>query len=498
MADPSRRSPKQPVSYLQKRQANQPQNKPAEPQDDDSDSDTNDSANDSDPDTNNSGNDSDSEGSRELKNDPFLHPGNIKGIVTLLAKKLCMQNIGREFTDKITDVCDDYRHKYPEKTVADLNKIVFDYLYASYSPQQSVQKFFDIAQNKKLVKQGIPQSSKQTEHATDITDPKILEEKKKQAQKKTDLGAEIQASRDNRQTITTVYNFTVDSRHRDPNSWPSASRYLIKFERNPNSSVNQVGFLNNIDGIIRNVRRIEMTKAVVPNIFKPNIDVTDNYLLLGLDEIIGQHFNSSPVGKNIFGRLQFDLRLPINTNFLYIEPVECYRTYTPEPLSTPLTGLTINILNFNGNQYSFGSDAFQVRYWMAFGAITVITTWLPTGLTSNDKVVFRSTTNAKLDANYDGYSINVITPTTFTVAENSTTVSAGIAPNIGGPPINTLDPLNSAGYPYPTIPPNDPANPIDKFGYVLDLKKQNAFTFKIYSEKKIDITQTNYVKSLNY
>lgn len=321
---------------------------------------------------------------------------------------------------------------------------------------------------------------------------------KSQKEAKSKLMADIQYSREGRPIITKIYNITIDSKHRDLNSFPSASRYTIKFERKGTDSINQVGFINNIDSIIRNVRRIDLIKGIVPNIFKPNVNTPDNYLLLGLDEIIGQHYNSSPVGKNIFGRLQFDLRLPINTNFLHVDPIECYRTYTPEPLTTPIVSLTVNILNFNGNLYSFGQDAFLIRYWQSMGGITIITTWLPNGLSSGDRVIFRLTTNAKMDETFDGYIITVISPTVFTIIENSTTVSAGIAPNIGGPPVDIRNPLLSSGYPYPTIPPNDPLNPIDKFGYVLDLKKQNAFTFRILSEIKADTTQEDYAKILNY
>lgn len=315
---------------------------------------------------------------------------------------------------------------------------------------------------------------------------------------KAKMLSDIDLARENKKIISTVYNVTLDSKHRDVRAYPSASHYSIKFEKKGTESVNQVGYLNNISGTVRNVRRIDLIRGVIPNIFKPNVSIQENYMLLSLAEISGQHYNSSPLSKSIFGRLQFDLRLPINTDFMHVEPIECYRTYSPEPLTIPIVALTVSLLNNNGSQYDFGTDLFTLRYWQSLGAITVITTWLPHGLASGERVLFRFTNNPKLDESIDGFIIMVIAPTVFTVVVDSTTVSAGIAPNIGGPPIDPLNPAGSAGHPFPTVPPNDPANPTDKYGYILDLKKQNALTFKITSEEKMDVSQDVYASTLKY
>jgi hypothetical protein len=237
---------------------------------------------------------------------------------------------------------------------------------------------------------------------------------------------------------------------------------------------------------------------VIPNFIAITGGTPDSFLYLGLDEIQGVHGMSSPLSKNIFGRLQYDLRLPVQTNYLNVVPIGCSRTYPTDPLSTPLNSITINLMNYNGELYNFGTDTFTIRYWQTFGVLTAITTWLPHGLASGDYVIFRFTANNLLDNEYNGLIINVINPTLFTVNVNSTTVAAGLAPNIGGPPLDPLDPQNSTGYPFPTIPPNDPNNPTNYFGYILDEKKQNQFTFRIISEQNNDVPINKIADILNY
>lgn len=279
------------------------------------------------------------------------------------------------------------------------------------------------------------------------------------------------------------FTISVDSRHRDLRVFPSASRYTIGFQ---NRSGSQFGFINNLADQIKGIVRIELIHGIVPNILKADTSsVPNTYFLLIIEEINGRYSFSSPSAKNIFGKLQFDLDLPINANYLDVDPVMCYREYHPEPRAIPLTAITISIVNFNGNQVDFGQDSFKLRYWEDDGAgKTTITTWLPHQLTTGDLIYFRFTDNPLLDNTLDGIVVLVISPTLFEVSIDSSTVAAGIAPNMGGPPVNLTDPANSAGQPFPTIPPNDPTNPTTSFGFILKPELQNAFTFKIITQEK--------------
>lgn len=285
------------------------------------------------------------------------------------------------------------------------------------------------------------------------------------------------------ETLIKEFTISVDSRHRNVRSFPNSNRYQIIL-RNINT---QFGHINNLDEPIRNIVRIELIGGIVPNVLTESPSSSpDTYFLLALDEIVGQYRYSSSVGKNIFGKLQFDLDLPFTTNYLDVDPVRCIREYTPEPLSTPLTSITINILNFNGNPVDFGSDTVRIRYWSTLGTTTTtfILTWTPHDLTTGDIVYFRETVNSNLDNALDGLAVTVLTPTLISVALDSSGVAAGLAPNMFGPPVDPNDPLNSPGEPFPTSPPNDPDNPTEFFGFILKPNLQNSFTFRIVSEEK--------------
>lgn len=285
------------------------------------------------------------------------------------------------------------------------------------------------------------------------------------------------------ETLIKEYTISVDSRHRDVRSFPNSNRYQINL-RNTND---RFGFINNLDEQIRNIVRIELVGGIVPNVLADSPSSSpDTYFLLLLDEIVGQYRYSSSIGKNIFGKLQFDLDLPFTANYLDVEPVRCIREYVPEPLSSPLNTLTINILNFNGNPVDFGSDTVQIRYWSTLGTntTTFVLTWIPHNLTTGDIVYFRNTINPNLDDAIDGLTVTVLAPTLISIPINSSSVAAGIAPNMFGPPVNPDDPLNSPGEPFPTIPPNDPNNPSVFFGFILRPDLQNSFTFKITSEER--------------
>ena len=285
------------------------------------------------------------------------------------------------------------------------------------------------------------------------------------------------------ETLIKEYTISVDSRHRDVKSFPNSNRYQIIL-RNTDAPF---GSINNLDEPIRNIVRIELVGGIVPNVLADSPSSSpDTYFLLALDEIVGQYRYSSSVAKNIFGKLQFDLDLPFTANYLDVEPVRCIREFVPEPLSTPLNSITINILNFNGNAVNFGSDTVKIRYWSTLGTTTTtfILTWIPHGLTTGDIVYFRDTINANLDDAIDGIGVTVLAPTLISVPVDSSAVAAGIAPNMFGPPVNPDDPLNSPGQPFPTVPPNDPNNPTDFFGFILKPDLQNSFTFKITSEEK--------------
>lgn len=286
--------------------------------------------------------------------------------------------------------------------------------------------------------------------------------------------------------IVNEYIVSIDSRHRDVRIFPSSSNYTIRLQKKNNETF---GYINNMPDIIRGVTKIELVHATIPNIFtiSPG-SVTDTYLLLAIDEITGRFFNSAPLGQNIFGKMKFDLDLPVFVDYLNIDPIEAFREYHPEPLSTTLPSITVRILNFNGNQVNFGQDTFSLRYWQASGVTTVITTWLPNQLTTGDLVYFRNTNNPILDNMYDGIKVLVISPTIFTVNIDSSTTAAALPPNIGGPPVNPNDPANSSGIAFPLIPPNDPQNPYEYFGFILKPELQNTFTFRIITEDK---TQTH-------
>jgi hypothetical protein len=294
----------------------------------------------------------------------------------------------------------------------------------------------------------------------------------------------IRVSRSVTDTVTiTEYTIAIDSRHRDIRIFPSSSRYTIGFQ---NRSRTRFGFINNMSDIIRGTIRIELIDGSIPNILKDTGEShPESYLLLSVDEITGRYFNSSPQGRNIFGKLKYDLYLHEDVNFLNIIPVMAFRDFNPNPLSTAITSLSINILNFNGNLVDFGQDSFQVRYWQDSGAnTTIITTWLPHGLTTGNLIYFRFTENRILDTLLDGIPVLVVSPTVFTVPIDSSSVAAGIAPNIGGPPTNPDDPENSPGDPFPTVPPNDPENPNVFYGFILRPELQNSFVFKIITEEK--------------
>ena len=279
------------------------------------------------------------------------------------------------------------------------------------------------------------------------------------------------------------YTISVDSRHRDIRAYPNSNNYQIVL-RNLNT---QFGHINNLREPIRNIVRFELVGGIVPNVLSESPSSSpDTYFLLLVNEITGVYSYSSPIAKNILGKLQFDLDLPFTANYLDVDPVRCIREYTPEPLSTPLTTLTINILNFNGNLVDFGDDTVRIRYWSTLGTntTTFIYTWTPHDLTSGDIVYFRETTNANLDNEYDGIAITVLTPLLISVPIDSSGVAAGQAPNMFGPPVDPNNPLNSAGEPFPTVPPNDPDNPTEFFGFILKPNLQNSFTFRIISEDK--------------
>jgi len=283
---------------------------------------------------------------------------------------------------------------------------------------------------------------------------------------------------------TTEYTISVDSRHRDLRIYPAAARYQIAFQNRSNS---EFGFINNLSDQIKGVVRIELIDGLVPNVLQAGLSsVPDTYFLLSVEEINGRYFNSSPLGRNVFGKLQFDLDLPIDTtSYLDINPIMCHRDFYPEPRAIPLTAITVAILNFNGNQVDFGQDSFKLRYWSDNGiGQTIIITWLPHQLTTGDLVYFRFTENPILDNELDGLNVFVISPTVFSVPVDSSTVAAGIAPNAGGPPVDPTDPAGSAGQAFPTIPPNNPDNPSVFFGFILKPELQNAFTFKIITEEK--------------
>lgn len=283
--------------------------------------------------------------------------------------------------------------------------------------------------------------------------------------------------------IVTEYIISIDSRHRDVRQFPSSSRYSIAFQKKNDE---MFGYINNLGDIVRGVTKVELVSGIIPNIFKlaTNI-ITDTYLLIEIDEIIGRFFNSSPTGKNIFGKVVYDLDLPINVDYLKLDPILSYRVYKPEPLSTTLSSLTLNILNFNGSLVNFGTDTFQLRYWQVGGPnTTIITTWLPHMLSTGDVIYFRNSGNPLLDNEFDGLTVLVISPTVFTVPIDSSTVAAGGAINTGGPPIDPTNPSISDGFPFPTVPPNDPNNPSDFFGRIMIPQLQNTFTFKITTEEK--------------
>jgi len=285
------------------------------------------------------------------------------------------------------------------------------------------------------------------------------------------------------EAIITEYSISIDSRHRDIRIFPSASRYSIAFQ---NRSQQQFGFLNNMSDVIRGTTRVELVDGLVPNILKASATTTpDTYFLLTVEEVIGRYFNSSPLGRNIFGKLRFALDSPPDINYIEVEPIMAFRDYSPEPLSTVITSITVNILNFNGNLVDFGQDSFKLRYWQDSGVgTTIITTWLPHNLTTGDIVYFRFTENRILDEQLDGISVLVVSTTVFTVPLDSSTVAAGLAPNIGGPPVNQENPEASSGIPFPTIPPNDPTNPTTFFGFILKPELQNSFIFKIITKEK--------------
>ena len=317
-----------------------------------------------------------------------------------------------------------------------------------YDPKNK--KYYDVKTNKEL------------EPGTKYTDTKVfLKLKKSKVIDKVQSGSKLSfydrnmgdvvSSSIDRDIVTDYneiqtkeYTISIDSRHRDIRVFPSPSRYTIAFQNKSNS---QFGFINNLADQIKGIKRIELVDGIVPNILKAGTtSVPDTYFLLSVEEINGRYSFSSPAGKNIFGKLQFDLDLPINANYLDVEPIMCHRDYYPEPRAIPLTAITISILNFNGNQVSFGQDSFKIRYWQDNGAgQTIITTWLPHQLTTGDLVYFRFTGNPLLDNDLDGLVVVVLSPTLFRVAINSSTVGAGLPPNLGGPPVNPEDPINSSG-----------------------------------------------------
>lgn len=287
----------------------------------------------------------------------------------------------------------------------------------------------------------------------------------------------------------TEYIINIDSRHRDVRIFPNPSEYTINIQK---KNTEQFGYVNNMGDIIKGVTRFELVNGFLPNIFDLTTgQLTDNYMLLAVNEITGRFFNSSPLARNVLGKMKYDLDVNFSAtgisrvNYLEICPVEAHRDFYPEPLATSLTSISVRLLNFNGNLFQFGSDSVKIRYWqVGAGNVTIITTWFPHQLTTGDVVYIRHTGNPILDAGVDGVNVLVISPTVFSVPVDSSTVAAGIAPNIGGPPLNPAEPANSAGFPYPTVPPNDPLNPTDFFGFILKPELQNSFTFKIITIDK--------------
>jgi hypothetical protein len=354
--------------------------------------------------------------------------------------------------------------------------------------------FFNVSQD--IDKYIIQKDSQRPANIRENLDNDYQVNRGKQVKKDESKKLEILKSRENPKIVFKEHLLTIDSRHREIKAYPSVSKYSIRIETK--GTINSIGFINNLHEPIKSVRKIEIIKGVVPNFVSDTLGTPNSYLFIGLDEIPGVHGTSNPQSKNIFGRLQPELRLPFTTNYVNLVPIGCTRTYPVDPMSTPLSSISISLMNYNGELYNFGADTFFIRYWQTFGVLTAITTWLPHGLVSGDFVIFRYTMNPLLDQNYNGITINVINPTLFTVNINSTTVSAGLPPNVGGPPINPLDPMNSAGYPFPTIPPNDPNNPTDFYGYVLDEKKQNQFTFRVISEQSVDTPVSEIANILNY
>lgn len=197
---------------------------------------------------------------------------------------------------------------------------------------------------------------------------------------------------------------TIDSRDRDAFANPSASRYSIDLLVGANKTS---GFVSDIDQRqVKDVVEVSLIGATMPNIFKNSLPTYQQpYLYIDIDEFPGEMYTSSALGRRIFGKMEFDLgNLPVPTiSFVNMITNSCVRKWWyKDPRQeyqnnqTPLAKLdkiTVNILDYDGNLFSFGEDSLDVISVTSVALKTRIETPTAHNLSTNDLVYFKNIFN---------------------------------------------------------------------------------------------------------
>lgn len=196
----------------------------------------------------------------------------------------------------------------------------------------------------------------------------------------------------------------IDSRDRNVFANPNVNRYTIDLLVGAGRSS---GYVSDIDQRqVKDVVEIRLVKAIMPNIFINSLpNYQQPYLYIDIDEIPGEMYTSSVLGRSIFGKIDFDLgSLPIPTiSFVNMVTDQCVRKWWyKDPRQeyqnnqTPLAKLdkmTINLLDYDGNPFNFGEDSLDIISVTPVGVKTRLQTPTPHNLATNDLIYLKNIFN---------------------------------------------------------------------------------------------------------
>lgn len=179
----------------------------------------------------------------------------------------------------------------------------------------------------------------------------------------------------------------VDSRDRDPSRNPNSSKFRMTLWEDLNGKT--AGFIRNATRLNR-IIIIELVSAIIPNIAIPNQTYTifgDPGLFIAIEELKSNMRSSAYHGRTHFGRLEYNITQAYSSQSPRINAIiyGCKQFYQLSHPFSKLDSMSITLMNYRGQDFSFGIDGISILSITGGAATTVVTNTVHS-LTTGDAV----------------------------------------------------------------------------------------------------------------